>query len=407
MSYENLPLVSLIALAVAGCGAPSDPASQSISAPLTAPGAVRALVALADPASPAGAGISADEAQGYTARIAGFAGDESVDALAVLARFDDPVSAPQKGPLTLALRRHVDGLRISGARVGGLTITACDGHGVTATFDPRSAPIARATLVYSGDAWATAHAADLVPAADGLLRAPLPGVDPGATITFAIALAQPGGDVAWLNNPRENRPGATGHVDFRQAVDHCEPSVAPATPPLARLVRAFALDDSLGGAAVTSDEVSWLVAQATYEGGTGIDDPDAIDPAVAALDAMNASGVAFEGGAYSIARNFLSQMRMRVAASDVVRVQRAPNQYIYATAPLGAEFMRIYYATDGWSSPKVAECTPTGRIGIVSCGLGFWPADTFVSYAAIVRYRTGGDQIVRASDGGNLFGKVR
>jgi hypothetical protein len=43
----------------------------------------------------------------------------------------------------------------------------------------------------------------------------------------------------------------------------------------------------------------------------------------------------------------------------------------------------------------------------VQCGLGYLPEGTLLSYSAILRYRTGGEQIVRASDGGNFFGKVR
>ena len=69
--------------------------------------------------------------------------------------------------------------------------------------------------------------------------------------------------------------------------------------------------------------------------------------------------------------------------------------------------MRLYYATDGWNSPKVTECTPLGRAGFVQCAMGFLPIDTLVSYSAIIRYSSGPDQIVHATDGGNVFAKAR
>ena len=101
------------------------------------------------------------------------------------------------------------------------------------------------------------------------------------------------------------------------------------TPPFARLVQSFARPDSLGGATVTGDEFSWLVAQTTWEGGPGIDDPATLDPTVAALDAMASNGVDFEGGVYDNMRVFLEQMRMRVTSTDAVTLQRNDvNQYV-------------------------------------------------------------------------------
>ena len=75
--------------------------------------------------------------------------------------------------------------------------------------------------------------------------------------------------------------------------------------------------------------------------------------------------------------------------------------------PLGSQWMRVYYSTDGWDLPKVVECLPSGRLGYVSCPLGYMPADTLLSFSAIVRAPDGSDQYVHASDGGNLFGKVK
>ena len=366
-------------------------------------GAVAALLALGPSLTPAGVA-------GYIARVPHFGADESVAALAVLARFvSDPASAPQIGPVATALRHHVDGLRISGETVTGLRIDACGPGGAAATFDPRGAGYTGVTLVYSGDYWTTAHAAVLTRGRDGRWRTPLPGLDPDGRIQFAVELAQPGGDTLWLNNPREPRPGAVSHVDFSQALALCEPVAVPTSTPLAELVRAFALSESLGGATFTLDEVSWLVAQATWEGGPGVDDPDVLDATLAALDEMQAAGVAFEGEAYAVARNFLANQRMaRVSSTDAVALQRNPqNQLVQVTAPLGSQWMRVYYSTDGWDLPKVVECLPSGRLGYVSCPLGSLPADTLLSFSAIVRTSDGSDQYVHAGDGGNLFGKVR
>ena len=409
MSDENTSNLLVLSFSLlAACSAPAslDRVGAGGEA-LSSSDAVSPLVAFAASASDGGPILTAAEAASYVAKVPSFDGDTSVDALGILARFEQASAPSAIASVTLALRHHVEGLRISGLHVSGLTLSSCAGSGVLAALDPKGASYTHVTIVYSSDAWQTTHAAELAPSSDGLFRASLPGLDAHANVDYALSLTQYTGEISWLNNPRENRPGVVSHIDFRQAVDLCEPSVSASTPPFARLVRSFALPDSLGGAAFTSSEVDWLVAQTTYEGGPGIDDPDANDPAVAALDAMNAAGITFEGGAYAIARNFLSQMRMRTATSDVVKLVRGPTQNVIAAAPVGAQFMRLYYSTDGWNSPKVTECTPLGRAGLVNCGLGFLPVDTLVSYSAIIRYASGPDQIVRASDGGNLFGKAR
>ena len=371
-------------------------------------GAVAALVALADPSSPGGASITPAEAAAYVAEVPGFGGDESVDALGVLARFEDAASAPQVTPIATALRHHVEGLRISGMTIDGLTISSCNGHDVAAVFDPQGANYSGVTMVYSDDDWSNPHTVSLTLGSDGRWSASLQGLDPQRNLVFALGLAQPTNDTLWLNNPRENQPGASGHVDYRQAISLCEPVATPTGEPFARLVQSFARPESLGGATVTGDELSWLVAQTTWEGGPGTDDPDVIDPTVAALDAMSASGVAFEAGIYANMRAFLEAMRMRrLKTTSAVSVQRNPlNQYLQLTAPLGAQWMRVYYSTDGWSTPKVVECTPLGRGGYVSCGLGYLPVAALLSFSAIVRYPGAPDEYVHASDGGNIFQKA-
>ena len=180
-----------------------------------------------------------------------------------------------------------------GFTVAGLTIDECGPAGATASLDPRGAPYGAVRLVYSGDRWATGRSRDLVKGTDGIFRAPLPGLDAHGYVVFALALTQPNGATLWLNNPRENAPGAASHIDFGQSLDVCGPGAAPKTPHLARYVRALSLPESLGGAVVTWDEMSALVAHTTYEGGPGMDDADVIDPAIAELDAMTAAGVVF------------------------------------------------------------------------------------------------------------------
>jgi hypothetical protein len=419
MSYSLVDRASVLCLStcvLAACGvSPSSDAKTdglrsgtvTSSVAATPIGAVAALLALADPTSPGGASITPEEAAAYIAQVPGFGGDDSVDALGVLARFEDTVSAPQISPLAVALRHHVQGLRISGMTVTGLTISSCSGGDVTAVFDPEGANYSGVTLVYSDDAWSNVHDTALVLGSNGHWSAGLPGLDPQRDLVFAVQLAQPTGDTLWLNDPRENVPGASGHVDYRQALSLCEPVATPTTEPFARLVQSFASLDSLGGATVTGDEFSWLVAQTTWEGGPGTDDPGVIDPTVAALDAMSAAGVAFEGGTYANMRAFLGQMRMRTTTTSAVSVQRnSENQYVQVTAPLGTQWMRVYYSTDGWSTPKVVECTPLGRAGYVSCGLGYMPVDALVSFSAIERDASSADQYVHASDGGNIFQKV-
>jgi len=400
MTRSLSAIVLLSSLTLANGGAT---ATEPRGATPACDGAVAALLALGPSITPAGAA-------GYIAQVPDFGADESVAALAVLARFvADPASGPQIGSVATALRHHVEGLRISGETVAGLRIDSCGPGGPAATFDPRGAGYTGVTLVYSGDYWSSAHAAVLTRGQDGLWRTSLPGLASDGSIQFAVELDQPGGDTLWLNNPREPRPGAASHVDFSQALALCEPVAAPTSTPLAQLVRAFARPESLGGATFTLDEVSWLVAQATYEGGPGVDDPDVIDATIAALDSMKAAGAAFEGDAYEVARNFLANQRMaRVSSTDAVTLQRNPqNQLVQVTAPLGSQWMRVYYSTDGWDLPKVAECLPSGRLGYVSCPLGYMPADALLSFSAIVRTPGGTDQYVHASDGGKLFGKLR
>jgi hypothetical protein len=375
--------------------------------PLRAADAVSALLALADPASPGGATLTADEANDYAAAVPGFAADDSVDALGLVAHFaGDPVSAAGVSTVATALRHHVTGLRISGQTVTGLDLSSCSGA-ATATFDPRGGSYTSVELTYSSDGWASAHSIALTAGIDGIWRGALPGLASAASLVYALQLGQPAGDSLWLDNPRENLPGATGHVDYRQALSVCEPVVTCSAPPLARLVQSFARPDSLAGSTVSSDEFSWLVAQATWEGGPGIDDPAMVDPTVAALDSMASSGVAFEGSVYNDMRTFLLQLRMRLTSTDAVSLQRNPvNQYVYVTAPPLVQWMRVYYSTDGWNTPKVVECTPLGRAGIVTCGLGFLPAGALVGYAAIFHYATGPDTYVHARDGGNVFQAV-
>jgi len=396
-------LLSIVLLASAALASGRVTATEPRGAAPACDGAVAALLALGPSITPAGAA-------GYITRVPDFGADESVAALAVLARFvSDAGSGPQIGPIATALRHHVEGLRISGETVAGLSIDACGRGGAAATFDPRGAGYTGVTLVYSGDYWQSAHAAVLTQNQDGLWHTSLPGLDPDGSIEFAVELMQPGGDTLWLNNPREPRPGAVSHYDFSQALALCEPVAVPTSTPLAELVRAFARPESLGGATFTLDEVSWLVAQVTYEGGPGVDDPHVIDATIAALDSMHAQGATFEGDAYEMARNFLASQRMaRVSSTDAVTLQRNPqNQFVQVTAPLGSQWMRVYYSTDGWDLPKVVECLPSGRLGYVSCPLGYMPADTLLSFSAIVRAPDGSDQYVHASDGGNLFGKVK
>ncbi|HEY2515872.1 MAG TPA: hypothetical protein VGI39_33610 [Polyangiaceae bacterium] len=407
MSNSVSWLSPFLAAALAACGSSASTDRAASAAEPLSGGALAALVALAAPGSPGGASLTADEAASYIAQVPGFDADGSVDALGVLARFDDATSSPQISPIARALRAHVSGLRIAGLTVSGLVIDSCGGAGVTATFDPKGAPYAGVTLVYSPDGWTHPYSAALLAGTDGLFRASLSGLDPSGSIVFAVALDQPGGDRLWLNNPREVSPGAVGHVDFRQSLALCEPVAEPTVPPFARLVQSFALADSLGGTTVTNDEFSWMVAQTTWEGGPGEDDPAVIDPTVAALDALNAAGVPFEGGTYTYMRNFLEQMKTRMTSTTAVTLGRNPaNPYVYVAAPLGAQFMRVYYSTDGWNTPKVVECTPLGRAGSVVCGLGYLPAGALVSFSAIVRYATGGDVTVHAADGGNVFEKA-
>jgi hypothetical protein len=84
------------------------------------------------------------------------------------------------------------------------------------------------------------------------------------------------------------------------------------------------------------------------------------------------------------------------------RAAQPVNQYVQVPAPLGAEWMRVYYSTDCWSTPTVVECTPLGRARYVSCGLGYLPVAALLSFSTIVRYPGAPDQYVRASDGGNI-----
>jgi hypothetical protein len=395
LSFAALSAVTLTAV---GCSSGSTaPALGEQSSAVTAAAAsmvdpVSALLALAAATSDGGASLTSAEADAYAAQVPRFAADAA--------------SAAGVSTVATALRHHVAGLRISGQTVTGLDLSSCSGA-ATATFDPQNGNYAGVGVTYSGDGWTTVHSAALTVGSDGIWRGALPGVDANANLTFAVQLGQPGGDSSWLNDPRENRPGAGGHVDYRQALAICEPVATPATPPFVRLVQSFARPDSLDGSAVSLDEFSWMVAQTTWEGGPGIDDPTTLDPVVAALDAMAAAGVDFEGGIYPNMRAFLASMRMRLTSTTAVTLQRnGVNQYVFVTAPDGAQWMRVYYSTDGWSTPKVVECTPLGRAGIVSCGLGFIPAGALVSYSAIVRYASGPDEYVHASDGGNVFQKI-
>jgi hypothetical protein len=381
----------------------------ALGEPLSPEGAVAELVALGAASSAGGAAITPAEAAGYIADIPSFGGDETTDALGVLASFQDSgTDAATMNNLTNELRAHVQGIRIAGMTVDGLSISYCSGSAAAATFDPKGANYAGVTIVYAADrGWAPAYSAQFTLGGDNLYHATLAGLDPQGTIVYAIEVEQPSGDTLWLNNPRENQPGAVFHWNYFQYLHLCEPVAVTSTPPFGRLIESFTLPESAGGATVVQEEFDWLVAQWTYEG-VPPDDPDVLGPTVATLDAMYAAGDDIPS--YGAIRSFLlhAEATMRVTTTSAVTVQRnETNQWVQITAPLGSQWMRIYYSTDGWDTPKVVECTPTGRLGYVSCGLGYMPIDTLLSFSAIVRNSSGGDDSVHAGDGGNVFGKVR
>ncbi len=407
--YVSLLVSSTITLSIAACTvAPEgDGHVAARTSALTLTDAVAPLVALAAPSSDGGAALTAAEAASYVAQVEAFDADTSIDALALIARFNDGASSAQVGAVTAALRAHVETVRISGFAVTGLTLSSCGGAATTAVFDPQRAPYKRVTLVYSPDSWSSSFAADLALGADGFYRAGLPGLVGRSRVTFALAVTGPDGRLAWLDNPRENG-GNGGHLDYAQATNLCTRTATPHDPQLARFVRALSLPESLGGTTVTWDEMSALVAYTTYDGGPGMDDPEVINPALDALTQMAAQGVAFEGDTRNVMTAFLTQMRMHTATSPALRVFHTDPGYVIAT-PTDArvQAMRVYYSTDGWNTPKTADCTPLGRAGLVNCDLGYLPKNTLIAYSAYTQYADGHGTWIHADDGGNLFQAVK
>jgi hypothetical protein len=400
-------------LSLAACAVPTDTTNvASAIAALSPADAVGELVALASDTSAGGASLTAAEAAAYVARVPLFSAEASIDALAITARFNDDASRAELSPVIGALRAHVETVRISGLRVAGLTIETCGGASPVATFDPEGGAYTNVSLVYTRDNWATKSAAKLARSADGIFRSSLAGVNAtDRSIKFAVTLTGAGGSVEWLNNPRESANRASAHLDYEQNPGLCAATdavVTPSTPHLARYVRAFAKAESLGGATVTWDEMSALVAYTTYEGGPGMDDVEIIDPALSELDRMAAEGIAFEADTLGVMQRFLSQMRMRIAQSSSLRFARTDTGTVLVTPSLAEPVtsMLMYYSTDGWNTTKTASCFPSVPVGASLCELGYLPRGTFVAYSAAVRFASGRRGWIRAEDGGNLFHKV-
>ncbi len=427
MSYEfsirSLALTASLSAgaALSGCAvqaAPDDAANSenvASAASAYAVDVVGALAQLTAPRSDRGAEITLAEARSFVKTAERFDADEAIRGIVITAKLratnipsDEAYSAIQQG-----LRFRVRGLATSLIQVPGLTFARRSSRAKLAVaFDPAGVAYERVDLVYTTDRWETTRASTLGESGAGVFGATLDNIPAEGRLRYALHVFDRAGHDFWLNNPRELRDPAAGGFRLDYTIDVRASLASPALPssaPLARLVRAFTDAASDGGAVVTSNELSTLVETLTWEGDTGIDDPDALNPALAELDRMVAEGVTFEslGGMQS----FMQQMRMRTATPrDLVFSRVAGDLRVRPAASLearGARALRVVYSTDGWSSVHTKDCASSS--GPPVCSLGGIPSSAFMAYAVRISFDDGAgrrEEWLHADDAGNFFHRV-
>jgi hypothetical protein len=343
---------------------------------------VHLLEALAAPTSDGGTAVTAAEAAAFARDVpARVSGDEAILGIVIAnrLRFEAPIADEDYAVIQRALRYRVQGLGISLLQAPGLTFARADADSpLTARFDPAGVAFLRVDLVYTWDAWATTRSVSLRPGATW--RGEL-GVAPATgRLRYAMHVFGIDGRDFWMNYGLELGVNA-GKAFLDYDVDLAATLVtadAPSVPALAKLLHSFTHPSSGGGSAITSNEVSLLVEQATWDGGPGVQDDDVLDPAIAELDRLVDEGNDFEIDD-AIPRGFLDRQRLRYASLPAAQLDRTRYGELRMSFSIPMTAAEVHYSTDGWNVPHVATCAR--QRGAAGCSLGHIPRGAVFAYA--------------------------
>ncbi len=355
------------------------------------------------PASPGGALITTPEADAIAASASCADADAAIAAMvAVSAARTDGAYADDAdyGRLQAALRRRVIGLAPASEQAPGLTFARAGGSAV-ATFDRQGVAYSRVDIIYTFDEWQHTRAATLAPSG-AQLTAVLPGAPAVGTLVYALHVFGTDGRELWIANGRElGIGGGKLALDYRFGLSLLDAQPAFGTEPaFAALVHAFASPASPDGAAVTMNEFSLLVEQLTWEGGSGVQLPAQLAPALAALDELVAGGTVFDAGIEDGIRGFITRQMLVTATYPGGWDRNRDGRLTLTINEADAVSATVIYTTDGWQQPKVATCTRGAAAP--TCDLGAIPPGTLMSYVIAVKDARGRERWIQSSLG-NFF----
>jgi hypothetical protein len=370
-------------------------AAVALTPCLAAADSVADLQALCAPGSAGGHTITLAEAQAFAAAADAYDADDAVRGI-VFARVIRPSCADGVySTLITALRYRVAGLAVSQNQAPGMRFARQPGAtAISATFDARGCSYTRVDVVYTWDYWATTGAATLVEQQPGLFQATLVGAPAEGTFDYALHLFGADGCDLWLNNGRDlGVYQGQLHYNHRLALGAMAATpTTPTRPALCQLVRSFADPDSPGGAKVVSAETNLLVEETTWEGGSAINDPAVLNPAINEVSLMQQEGVVFEAGVAETMTQFISNLRWESASwPDALFSRSAGGQLQLWTSVPDAAAMKVVFSTDGWNTPLVAQCSADAP-----CALGHLPPGTHLAYAVDLQLADGSTRRIRA-----------
>jgi hypothetical protein len=357
----------------------------TLAAPRVRADALADLRAATAASSPGGAVVTSAEADALVATAPAATADDAIRALVAAGAIRTApgfANDQDYGRLLVAYRTRVAGLTPAAIQAPGVTFQRGSDGRLNVLFDRQRVTYARVDLIYTYDEWATTHAVTL--GGRDVLAATLDRAPAQGTIVYALHVFGPDGREFWIANGREHGVyGGSEALDYRFPIDDAAARpVAASAPPLALLIHAFGTASSPDGATVTMGDFSLMVEELTFEGGSGIDDPRLLGPALRALDELVSAGAVFDAGIEDGMRGFVERQQLVTATYPGAAFTRgAQGQLLMAIGEAGATSAKVLYTTDGWQSPKVATCSGARLV----CDLGAIPPGTLASYVVAVR----------------------
>ncbi len=344
---------------------------------------VGALAALTAPASDGGTAITIGEANGFAAAASGLSADDAILGIVAAGGLRAAGNVPSDIAYTTivrALRFRVDGLAVSLRQAPGVTFSRSPSDDLAVAMDPRGVSYSRVDIAYSFDGWTSSAGATLAPR-DGIYRARLPNAPATGRVVYAMHLFGPDGTDVWINNPRElGIYGGQGHLDFSLDLAAAATTQdAPSSPALVALLDDFTDPASPGGTTITNTEFSLLVEEITWEGGTGVEERRVLVPVLDELFQLEHAGAVFESGVLDNMRAFVHSAILPTA-SFPASFQRDTDGALRMQLFDDAASAKLWYSTDGWDLPHVADCHRSTANAPLACSLGYLPPDALMSY---------------------------